>query len=930
LRARLLQRISPVQYTLPFVLVIVAFVLASLGQFYLNRRIHEQWAVALYVLAIALTLIALKQAPEQRARKEPSPPSKWNRRGILALLLASLPAWIASGLLVWRWDYLHSAVPMYVLSLAALGYVCYRQEGWAFPSPGALKGHWGEVVLVALVLACALFLRLYRLDYYPPPGGISWNDEAQVGKDAYGIIHHGEHPWQLPVSIYATVLSFRVLGATVFALRLPFVLLGFLTLVVFYLLARELFRFPVALAATFLFGVSRWHIAFTRLVLPSTPTMLLEVTTFYLLLRGRRTGGVMTYILAGLTMSLGLYSHASYRVVPILVSLLFAGQVWSSWRSAGRNWLPTVCSGWLPFLASTILFTAPFMAVVYREPQRAFGERFSTIMPVLFTPSDGQHLNRAFQHAQRAFGFFNYRGEAWGAVNLPDLPMLDQWSGVLVVLGLGCSLFCSRRNRHLFCLAWFFFTIIGGGVLTVDFRSHRFAGVMPVLFLFAAVLFEGAWGAFRGAVGPSRQRYFALILLPILISAGYSNYHIFFHRQIDAPSVRVEFTREVSAIAKYIASLGGGHYFYLFANYPYYTPGMDFAWIAGEPPGEQGVTILDAIPSHREAGDEELVYLFATPYNVDALAEAVRYVYPQALIEKFQGEYDRYTLVSARVGAEEARGAQGLTGRYYAGYHRYGEPGLVRQDAQLSFDWRLHEPPLPFPFSVDWRGTVYAPEAGVYTFDSEAIGQVQIYVDERMLSNEEEITLVKGWHALRVLYESEEDEGALWLLWRAPGRGRELVPPGFLSPRLEVDGLLVSYFEGPDWSGQPVEQSIEPITYLAGMPTPWQSAPIPELEGKLYSLDCHGELEVDHPGSYRFQVIPWHGVATLHIDGEEMVTVEDMTTLSGGEPVELSPGWHDLRLRYSYHGEEFSGIQLSWTPPGEDTQIIPPAALRPP
>jgi hypothetical protein len=890
--------------------------------------------VALFVLAIALTLVAFLQLPEKKEKVE-LPASRWNWRGMLALLMASLPACVASALLVLNWNNLPKALPLYILSLGAAGYVCYRWEGWSLPKLVLLKEHWRELILVALVLACGLFLRLYRLDYYPPPGSISWNDEAQIGKDAYGIIHHGYLPWQFPNSVYATFLSFQLLGPTVLALRLPFVLLGFLTLIFFYLLARELFRFPIALATTFLFAVSRWHIAFVRLVLPSTPAMLLEVATFCLLLRGRRSDGMMNYILAGLTMGLGLYSHASFRIVPILVLLLFIGQAWDSWRSGGKGWreglraLGGGCSGWLPFLVSTTLFIAPLVAIVRREPYRAFGERFAAVAPVLFAPDRATHLERVLQHTQRALGFFNYVGEAWGAVNLPDLPMLDPWSGVLFALGLGYCLFYFWRNRHPFYLAWFLITVIGGGVLTIDFRSHRFAGVMPVLFIFAGVFIDRAWAAFRHAFGPARQGYFAFILLPVLLLAAHTNYYIFFYRQIDDPSVRIEFTREVSAIANYMASLGEGHYFYLFANHGYYTTGMDFAWMAGEPPGERGLDILDAIPSHRKAGDEELVYIFSTPYNVEALAQVVRYFYPQAVTETFQGEYNRYTFIAAHVGAEEAAAAQGLTGRYYGGYHHSGEPSLVRQDTQLSFDWRWKEPPLSFPFSAEWEGTVYAPEWGTYAFESEATGQVRVYVNEQPLGNGDEITLVKGWHIFRVVYETEEEQGSIRLLWIAPRRGREVVPPGFLSPRTEVNGLLVSYYEGPDWMGQPVQRSIEPIISLLGMPTAQQSALIPELAGKTYSLDCQGQLKVERDGSHRFKIEPWNGVATLYVDGEEVLTVAGTMSISGTGEIQLSQGWHDLQLRYSYHGGEFSGVQLLWTQPGGYTRIIPPSALRP-
>jgi len=936
LRGRLPERFSKPEPTLYFILVVAAFLLAALGQCFLNRRVNEGGAVALFAVAVALALIAYAEPPEDRAKEHELPVSRWDCRGVLTLFVASLPACAASWLLVLRWESLPTAVFLYAWSLALVAGVCSRREGWNLPRPGLFKEHWAELTLVALVLACGLFLRLHRLDYYPPPGGISWNDEAQIGKEAYGIIHHGYRPWQFPVSVYATWLSFLVLGPTVLALRLPFILLGFATLAVFYLLARELFRLPFALAATFLFAVSRWHIAFSRLVLPSTAAMLLEVSTFYLLLRGRRTGGMFNYVLAGLTVSVGLYSHASFRIVPVLVLLLFVAQAWSSWRSPkeesqeGLRAVGRSCQGWLAFLISFILLAVPYAAIVLREPHRAFGERFAAVMPALFGPDRAVHPESLLQSARRALAFFNYRGEAWGAVNLPDLPMLDPWTGVLFVLGLGYCLFYFRRNRHLFYLAWFLITMIGGGVLTVDFRSHRLVGVMPVVFIFAAVFIEGAWAAFRRALSASLDRSFALILLPVLVFAAYTNYYIFFHLQIHAPSVRAEFTREVSAIANYIAALGEGHYFYLFGNHAYYTPGMDFAWMAGEAPGERALDVLDVIPSRRKARNEELVYIFSTPYNVEALADVIHYFYPRSRTETFHGEYDRYTFVAAHVGADEVRSAQGLFGEYYSGHRSSGEPDLVRQDAQLSFDWRSEEPPVAFPFRAEWRGTIFAPQAAAYVFESEAAGRTRIHIDGEALEEGEETYLVKGWHKLRVGYASEEDSGWLQVLWSTPQRGRELVPGEFLSPRDDVNGLLVSVFEGPDWTGQPVHQSIEPVILLLRMPSAWQSAFVPELAGKLYSFDCQGLLNVEKGGHYLFQIVPWNGNATLQIDGEEVAFVTDTRTVLGGGEVELSAGWHDIALRYAYGGGQPSGVQLSWAARGGETRAIPPEALRPP
>ena len=182
---------------------------------------------------------------------------------------------------------------------------------------------------------------------------------------------------------------------------------------------------------------------------------------------------------------------------------------------------------------------------------------------------------------------------------------------------------------------------------------------------------------------------------------------------------------------------------------------------------------------------------------------------------------------------------------------------------------------------------------------------------------------------MRVTCSGLEDGYSLRLVWTAPGRQREVVPAEFLSPKEEAHGVLVSAFEGPEWSGDPVVRSIQPVLSLLRMPTAWQSAFVPELEGELYSLDCRGQFRVDEAGVYRFDLVPWNGKATLYVDGAEVVAVEGERRTASSDEVELGRGWHDLWLRYSYRGGEFSGVEVLWTPPGAETQIIPPAWMRP-
>ena len=71
------------------------------------------------------------------------------------------------------------------------------------------------------------------------------------------------------------------------------------------------------------------------------------------------------------------------------------------------------------------------------------------------------------------------------------------------------------------------------------------------------------------------------------------------------------------------------------------------------------------------------------------------------------------------------------------------------------------------------------------------------------------------------------------------------------------------------------------------------------------------------------------GDATLALGGKVVLrssTAADAVTRSR---VALAAGTHDVRLVYRVRDTR-GGIEWSWTPPGEEESIVPPAALRPP
>src|SRR3972149_5636088 len=130
-------------------------------------------------------------------------------------------------------------------------------------------------LLLFLILLLASFLRFWRLGSYPALNA----DEAAIGYNAYSLIETGkdEHgnAWPIhfqsfndykPGFYFYLVLPFvKVLGLNEWAVRIPGAALGVGTVLLLYLLVKELFKNEkLALASSLFLAISPWHIHFSR------------------------------------------------------------------------------------------------------------------------------------------------------------------------------------------------------------------------------------------------------------------------------------------------------------------------------------------------------------------------------------------------------------------------------------------------------------------------------------------------------------------------------------------------------------------------------------------------------------------------------------------------------------------------------------------
>jgi 4-amino-4-deoxy-L-arabinose transferase-like glycosyltransferase len=191
-----------------------------------------------------------------------------------------------------------------------------------------------ELCLI-MILVLAAFLRLWKLDQFP--AGLN-ADEAAIGYNAYSLIltGHDEHGDSWPIHFksfgdykpglyFYLVLPFvKFLGLNIWAVRLPSAILGILSVLLIYLLTRELFQdslFAIhhSLFASLLLAISPWHLHFSRGGWETNAATFFILGGTYFFFKSLRNPRF--YLLLTLFYLLSLYTYHSARIIVPLLGL---------------------------------------------------------------------------------------------------------------------------------------------------------------------------------------------------------------------------------------------------------------------------------------------------------------------------------------------------------------------------------------------------------------------------------------------------------------------------------------------------------------------------------------------------------------------------------------------------------------------------------
>ncbi len=342
--------------------------------------------------------------------------------------------------------------------------------------------------MLLLALIVALILRFYRLGEIPL--GL-YRDEAINGLDALKVLQ-GEHAIFFPANngreplyIYLTAAAVALFGQTIFALRFAAAIVGSLTTLPVYLLAKSWFGWRVGLLSAWIWAITLWPVHLSRVGLRVILLAPLLTLAFWLGTLAYRRRQNHLWFLSGLLYALSFYSYLAARFTPLILVLvalflLLKGEKRRLWPGA------------LWFLLGSFLTFLPLIFLFSRQPDLILGRSGQVS---LFHPdvNHGDLFGTFWRQIAATLGMFIWRGDTILRHNPAGRPVFDFLLALPFLLGLIWSIKNWRRPPAFMLLVWTA-CMLGPTIFAADAPHFlRAAGALPAIIFLPALGLDQIW-----------------------------------------------------------------------------------------------------------------------------------------------------------------------------------------------------------------------------------------------------------------------------------------------------------------------------------------------------------------------------------------------------------------------------------------------------
>jgi hypothetical protein len=263
----------------------------------------------------------------------------------------------------------------------------------------------------------------------------------------------------------------HLVGTGLGGVRFPMALVGALTVIPVYGIARMLWGRPAALLAGLATATTAATVHYARVSVANISAALFWACCFYFLMRGLRSGRPGDFGLAGLFAGTSMYGYYGSRLLPYLLAAFFAYLlIFHFWAFKARLGHFALAA------AGFVVGFGPLLAYFLREPHLWASRGLSQLnVPPAFPTTwdalvaDWNVLAPLLWENILGFGFTASRDNTYFA------PLLMPVQAVLFFIGFAILLFRWKRPEYFLLLIWIGGVMFVGGTLVDGVHAPAFA-----------------------------------------------------------------------------------------------------------------------------------------------------------------------------------------------------------------------------------------------------------------------------------------------------------------------------------------------------------------------------------------------------------------------------------------------------------------------
>ncbi len=301
-------------------------------------------------------------------------------------------------------------------------------------------------IALGLIVLMGLFFRLYHLTTAPPGlnGDELFNaiDAAQIRWGNLPVYFEGNNGREA-FFFYLIALSQELFGNTIFAMRLPAVLLGLACVPLAYGIGRHSFNRRVGLMAAALTAVSLWPVMESRWALRAVSLTCLSALTIFLLQRAWRSGRWRDWLLGGVVHGLTLYTYIPSRVFPAVILVWFGWLFWFQRARFRQQWQKVSAS-----VLVTLIVFAPYGRYIWQNPDKV-NQRIAGLTVALEEASERGEWGPLGQSVGGVLRMFTMHGDNEWRYHLSGQPVFDPVTGLFFYAGVLVCLWFTFKNKKL-------------------------------------------------------------------------------------------------------------------------------------------------------------------------------------------------------------------------------------------------------------------------------------------------------------------------------------------------------------------------------------------------------------------------------------------------------------------------------------------------